>query len=255
MQEFVDARRVPNLVTLVARGGRIVHHHACGVLDRDDDAPAGLSTLFRVWSNTKPVAGVATIVLYERGLLTPDDPVSKFLPEYADQRVRLAEAPMMTEPAKRGITIRDCLTNTTGLVNPTTMPHFYRQRYRDVLTTLGWIGDDANMLSMPDGESRRSNRERVRAQAVVSNSTVKPGTWRRTTARMRCTAAFAASTRCLGMGAYRIGRWRRRSGIAPPAPARTIEPTRSMRLRALPFAWNPERSFCRTRNPTGGRYW
>ena len=131
MQEFVDARRVPNLVTLVARRGRIVHHHACGVLDLDDDAPAGLSTLFRMWSNTKPIAGVATMVLYERGLLTPDDPVSKFLPEYADQRVRLAEAPMMTEPAKRGITIRDCLTNTTGLVNPTTMPHFYRQQYRD----------------------------------------------------------------------------------------------------------------------------
>ena len=74
---------------------------------------------------------------------------------------------MMTEPAKRGITIRDCLTNTTGLVNPSTMPHFYRQQYGDVLTTLGWIGRDANMLSMPDGESPPTNRERVRAQAEL----------------------------------------------------------------------------------------
>ena len=167
MQEFVDTRRVPNLVTLVARRGQVVHHHACGVLDLDDDAPAGLDTLFRMWSNTKPIAGVATMVLYERGLLTPDDPVSKFLPEYANQRVRLADAPMMTEPAKRGITIRDCLTNTTGLVNPSTMPHFYRQQYGEVLTTLGWIGQDANMLSMPDGESPPTNRERVRAQAEL----------------------------------------------------------------------------------------
>lgn len=69
MQVFVDDGRVPNLVTLVARRGRIVHRHACGVLDLDEDAPAGMDTLFRVWSNTKPIAGVATLVLYERGLL------------------------------------------------------------------------------------------------------------------------------------------------------------------------------------------
>ena len=163
MQAFVDTARVPNLVTLVARRGQIVHRHACGVLDLDDDATAGSDTLFRMWSNTKPIAGAVTMVLYERGLLTPDDPVSKFLPEYANQQVRLAAEPMMTEPAKRGITIRDCLTNTTGLLNPTTMPHFYRQQYRDVLTTVGWIGRDANMLSMPDAE----NRERVRAQAEL----------------------------------------------------------------------------------------
>ena len=165
MQAFVDDGRVPNLVTLVARRGQIVHRHACGVLDLDDGAPAGLDTLFRMWSNTKPIAGVATMILYERGLLTPDDPVSKFLPEYADQRVQLA--PMMTEPARRGITIRDCLTNTTGLVNPTTMPHFYRQQYPDVLATLGWAGHDANMLSLPAGQSAPNNRERVRAQAAL----------------------------------------------------------------------------------------
>ena len=167
MQAFVDTARVPNLVTLVARRGQIVHRHACGVLDLDDDAPAGLDTLYRMWSNTKPIAGAVTMTLYERGLLTPDDPVSRFLPEYADQRVQTAAEPMMTEPAKRGVTIRDCLTNTTGLVNPTTMPHFYRQQYRDVLTTLGWIGRDANMLSMPDGETAPNNRERVRAQAQL----------------------------------------------------------------------------------------
>ena len=74
MQAFVDDRRVPNLVTLVARRGRLVHRHACGVLDLEEAAPAGVDTLFRMWSNTKPIAGVATLILYERGLLTPDDP-------------------------------------------------------------------------------------------------------------------------------------------------------------------------------------
>ncbi len=163
MQAFVDDRRVPNLVTLVARRGRLVHQHACGVLDLDEDAPAGMDALFRMWSNTKPIAGVATLILYERGALTPDDPVAKFLPEYAGLRVQNPAEPMATVPAERDITIRDCLTNTTGLANPATMPHFYRQQYRDVLTTLGWIGagDAAADGPAPD------NRERVRAQAKL----------------------------------------------------------------------------------------
>ena len=167
MQAFVAAAKVPNLVTLVARRGQIVHRHACGLLDLDDDAPAGMDTLFRMWSNTKPIAGVATLILYERGVLTPDDPVAKFLPEYANQRVRSASEPMLTVPAKRAITIRDCLTNTTGLANPTTMPHFYRQQYGDALAALGWVQRDANMLTVPKGDDQPGNRERVRAQAEL----------------------------------------------------------------------------------------
>ena len=161
MQAFVDDGRVPNLVTLVARRGRIVHQHACGVLDLDEDAPAGLDTLFRMWSNTKPIGGVATLVLYERGALTPDDPVAKYLPEYADMRVFNPREPMAPVAAKRPITIRDCLTNTTGLADPATMPHFYRQQYRDALATLGWI------RSGDEDEGAADNRERVRAQAKL----------------------------------------------------------------------------------------
>lgn len=163
MQAFVDDGRLPNLVTLVARRGQIVHQHACGVLDLDDDAPAGLDTLFRMWSNTKPIAGVATLILYERGLLDLDDPVARFLPEYADQRVRQADEPMTTEPARRGITIRDCLTNTTGLQDPSSMPHSYREQYEDILAQIGWIGPHAGMLNVPGS----NNRERVRAQAQL----------------------------------------------------------------------------------------
>ena len=163
MQAFVDDRRVPNLVTLVARRGQLAHQHACGVLDLDEGAPAGMDTLFRMWSNTKPIAGVATLILYERGLLTPDDPVAKFLPEYAGQRVFNPAEPMAPVAAKRDVTIRDCLTNTTGLANPATMPHFYRQQYRDVLGTLGWIGQREGAADEPAA----NNRERVRAQAQL----------------------------------------------------------------------------------------
>ena len=160
MQAFVDNGRVPNLVTLVARRGQIVHRHACGVLDLDEAAPAGLDSLFRMYSNTKPIAGAATMVLYERGVLTPDDSIGRFLPEWRNLQVRRANEPMMTERARRGITIRDCLTNTTGLSNPGTMPHFYRQQYRDTLTKLGWIRDD-------NDAPRPNNRERIRALAEL----------------------------------------------------------------------------------------
>ena len=166
MQAFVDDGRVPNLVTLVARRGRIVHQHACGLLDLDEDAPAGMDSLFRMWSNTKPIAGVATLILYERGVLTPDDPIAKYLPEYADMRVLNPSDPMTPVPAKRPITIRDCLTNTTGLLDPSTMPHFYRQQYRDALTAIGWIRDGDGKEGKEDAE-QPDNRARVRAQAEL----------------------------------------------------------------------------------------
>ena len=169
MQAYVDDERVPNLVTLIARRGQIVHLEARGVLSFETGRPATPESLFRMFSNTKPLAGVATCILYEQGLLNPDDPVSRFLPEFGDSRVQIPNAPGMTEPAKRGITVRDCLTNTTGIVNPGTMPAFYREQYADVfarmydgidaLKTLGWMRrDDAPVLP---------SRERVRALAEL----------------------------------------------------------------------------------------
>ena len=159
MQAYVDDQRVPNLVTLIARHGQIVHLDARGVLGFESGAPASTSTLFRMFSNTKPVAGVATCILYERGLLTPDDPISRFLPEFHDNRVQVPNAPGMTERARRRITVRDCLTNTTGFVNPGTMPSSYREQYRDALATLGWVRRET--------DARPSPRERVRALAEL----------------------------------------------------------------------------------------
>ena len=160
MQAFVDSGRVPNLVTLAARRGRVVHHHACGALDLDEDVPAGLDALFRMWSNTKPIAGAATLLLCERGALALDDPVAKFLPEYADMRVFDPRQPAAPTPAKRPITVRDCLTNTAGLADPSAMPFSYRERHPDALAALGWMDADG-------GPRARSNRELARAQAAL----------------------------------------------------------------------------------------
>ncbi|MYD96080.1 MAG: beta-lactamase family protein [Gammaproteobacteria bacterium] len=169
MQAYVDDQRVPNLVTLIARRGRIVHLDARGTLSLATGKPATPESLFRMFSNTKPLAGLATCILYERGLLSPDDPVSRFLPEFGDSRVQISNAPGMTERARRGITVRDCLTNTTGILNPGTMPSYYREQYADVfarlydgvdaLKTLGWM--------RRDDDAPKPSRERVRALAEL----------------------------------------------------------------------------------------
>ncbi|MCY4532324.1 MAG: serine hydrolase, partial [Gammaproteobacteria bacterium] len=97
MQQFIDDRKVPHLVTLIARKGQIIHLDARGVMDFESRKPVDTHTLFRLYSNSKPIAGVATLILYENGVLTPDDPVSKFVPELADLRVQ-GPGMLMSEP-------------------------------------------------------------------------------------------------------------------------------------------------------------
>lgn len=161
MQAYIDDRRVPNIVTLVARKGKIALLNAQGVMDLDSEKPVTADSLFRMYSNTKPIAGVATSILYERGILTPDDPVSKFLPEFADVTVQKPNEPLLTEKPKRPITIRDLLTNTTGFYSPQNIPNFFRQQYRESLETCGWITPRNTNASKP------SPRERVHALAQV----------------------------------------------------------------------------------------
>jgi CubicO group peptidase (beta-lactamase class C family) len=158
MQHYIDARKVPNLVTLLARRGEIVHLEARGVLDLESGEPVDTSTLFRLYSNTKPIAGLATLILYEDGLLTPDDPVGRFLPEWSNLRVLLPDQPGASERARRGITVRDCLTNTTGLATPARAPIALRAQHRDTLEKLGWFGRPPADLPF---------RERVRLMAEL----------------------------------------------------------------------------------------
>lgn len=160
MQQFIDDKKVPNLVTLVVRRGQIAHYDVRGVMDFDSQEPIDEGTLFRLYSNTKPIAGVATMVLFEAGVLTPDDPVDKFVPELANLRVQIPGAPGMTEPARRNITIRDCLTNTTSLNTLASAPMSYRQLYREPLEILGWIHSDRNQLPV-------NSRERMAALAQI----------------------------------------------------------------------------------------
>ena len=133
MQKYIDDGKVPNLVTLVARRGHLVHFDAQGYMDIDTREPAERDTLFRLYSNTKPITGVATMILFEEGLLTLDDPISRYIPAFENLEVRLPDQPLLTEPARREITIRDCLAHTSGLATQSRAPLQYRTLYRDVM--------------------------------------------------------------------------------------------------------------------------
>jgi len=117
MQSYIDDSKLAGAVTLVARHGRIVHFEAQGWRHKEADQPMTTDTIFRIASMTKPVTSVALMTLYEEGLFQLDDPVSKWLPEYADPMVRVeTEDGEALEPVKGPITIRQVLTHTAGLV-------------------------------------------------------------------------------------------------------------------------------------------
>jgi CubicO group peptidase (beta-lactamase class C family) len=120
LQESVDQSRVPGLVALVARDGKVFYHRAFGKLDLQAGTPMPLDAIFRVASQTKAVTAVAVMILQEEGKLLIDDPVSKYIPEFAASRVAVpAPGPdargYSTVPLKRPITIRDLLTHTSGI--------------------------------------------------------------------------------------------------------------------------------------------
>jgi CubicO group peptidase (beta-lactamase class C family) len=87
MQREVDQKHFSGIVTLLARHGKVVDYRAYGVRDMVSGAPMTKDTIFRDFSMTKPVTGVALMILYEQGKWLPSDPISKFIPEFANLKV------------------------------------------------------------------------------------------------------------------------------------------------------------------------
>ena len=85
MQKYIDAELVPGVVTLIARKGKVVHFESQGFMDIDSGKPMRPDAIFRIASMTKPITSVALMMLWEEGHFQLRDPVSKFIPEFADQ--------------------------------------------------------------------------------------------------------------------------------------------------------------------------
>ena len=87
IQDVVDKKELSGAVTILARHGKIVDYRAYGVQDMASNTPMTKDTIFRDYSMTKPVTGVAMLILYEQGKWLPSDPISKFIPEFANLKV------------------------------------------------------------------------------------------------------------------------------------------------------------------------
>jgi CubicO group peptidase (beta-lactamase class C family) len=136
----VASGAVPGLVALVARGGQ-VHVTVAGKLALGDAAPIGRDAIFRIASLTKPVTGVAAMLLVQDGAVALDDPVARWLPELSEPRVlRSYDAELSdTVPAARAITVEDLLSFRLGfgsIFTPQPLPILEAEQALD-LKTLG----------------------------------------------------------------------------------------------------------------------
>src|SRR5438067_12945066 len=78
---YLDDRKLPGAISLVARRGRVVHFETYGRMDDERQMPMRADAIFRFYSMTKPIASVGLMMLYEQARLQLDDPASKFMPE------------------------------------------------------------------------------------------------------------------------------------------------------------------------------
>ncbi len=117
MAKVVADGRVAGMSTLLARHGRVVMDKTYGSASLATSAPVDRETIFRIYSMTKPITGVAMMILYEEGRWRLDDPVTKYVPEFRNLRVMTgvgADGQMTTEAVKRPPTMREIMSHTAG---------------------------------------------------------------------------------------------------------------------------------------------
>lgn len=128
----IDKGTTPGVSVMVARRGEIAWFEALGRQAPDSDAPMTRDSLFRIFSMTKPIVSIGIMQLVEDGHLLLDDPLAKFIPEFAQQRVGIERngALEYALPA-RPITIQDLLRHTSGLSYEITGEGFVQRMYAD----------------------------------------------------------------------------------------------------------------------------
>lgn len=117
MDRAVDSGQVAGIETMLVRHGRIVDFHLHGLKSLSAGTPITRDTIFRMYSQTKPMVGVAMMILFEQGLWRFDDPITKFIPEFATLKVMNgtdAKGQPTVEDMKHVPTMRELMTHTAG---------------------------------------------------------------------------------------------------------------------------------------------
>ncbi|MGJ8688082.1 MAG: serine hydrolase domain-containing protein [Gammaproteobacteria bacterium] len=129
LQQYVDSGELVGVVSMLARHGEIVHFDNYGTLDKDTGAPIEKDSLFRIYSMSKPITTVAAMMLYEEGKFQLSDPVSKFLPEFANLKV-MGEGGSRVAP-ERPMTMQMLMSHTAGLTYGVFGDTLVDRQYRD----------------------------------------------------------------------------------------------------------------------------
>jgi CubicO group peptidase (beta-lactamase class C family) len=138
IEEGVKNNELPGAVVLIARNGKLVMFDSFGFRDKDAKVPMTNDTIFRIASMTKPIVSVATMMLMEEGKLTLADPVSRYIPAFADTKVAVEKKngdgtiEYAQEPQSRPMTVQDLLRHTSGLTYGATGANRLKQSYLDM---------------------------------------------------------------------------------------------------------------------------
>ena len=116
---LIAQKKIPGAVVYIARHGKVAYHKAYGYRDLETRDPLRKDDIFRMASQTKAIASLAVMMLWEEGKFGLDEPVSRYIPDFAKPNVlksfNPADSSYTAEPAGREITIRQLLTHTSGL--------------------------------------------------------------------------------------------------------------------------------------------
>jgi CubicO group peptidase (beta-lactamase class C family) len=117
MQQSVDQKQIAGIVTILARHGKVVDYRTYGQRDMASNAPMTKDAIFRDFSMTKPVTGVAMMILFEEGKWLPSDPIAKYVPEFAHLKVFKgfgADGKMILVDTDHPPTMRELMSHTAG---------------------------------------------------------------------------------------------------------------------------------------------
>ncbi|WP_051768016.1 serine hydrolase [Sphingobium sp. DC-2] len=114
MRGFVERGTVPGAIIAWRDRDGPIRYRSAGALGFANPAPVDERSIFRIFSQTKPVTGIAAMMLVEQGVISLDQPLADILPAFANMRVMEGGDPAKTRPAARPITIRHLLTHTAG---------------------------------------------------------------------------------------------------------------------------------------------
>lgn len=113
VNRYIDAGKIAGCQVAVTRRGALGYFESFGLMDRERDRAVEADTIWRLYSMTKPIVGVALMQLYETGAFQLTDPVHRWIPAWRDLKVKTPSGELVAP--ERPMNVRDCLMHTTGL--------------------------------------------------------------------------------------------------------------------------------------------